>query len=98
MYICENCVGEFNRMNGIYHLEFGFVCFDCYEEIKKVFNSKYIDYPKCKCCGNDLINQLEVERNICRNCFLKDIQLFIARRDDACFQLDYWYQQEQLSR
>jgi hypothetical protein len=89
---CENCGKVLFRVNGIYILEFGLVCFDCYEKIREVFNSDHVDCPTCKNCSRELITNFE----FCSKCLINDIQLFIERRDEGCFQLDYWYQQEQL--
>jgi hypothetical protein len=84
---CENCGKELKCLSGIYNLNFGFVCFSCYEEIRKIFDSE--QFPQCKDCEKELNTTIEVENGICSKCLINDIQLTFGRRDDSCFQLDY---------
>jgi ribosomal protein L34E len=83
MKVCENC-GE--NLKGIYDLDFGFVCFHCYEEIRQVFDLQQFNYPKCKNCEKELTTILEMEYEICSKCLINDIKLFIERSDKSCSQ------------
>jgi hypothetical protein len=83
MKVCENCGDELKRLDGIYDLNFGFVCFGCYEEIREVFDSE--QYLKCKDCEKELVTTIEMEYEICSKCLINSIE----RSDQACFQLDY---------
>jgi hypothetical protein len=71
MKVCENCGDELKRLDGIYDLDFGFVCFHCYEKIRKVFDSEDCHYPKCKDCEKELTN---LNNDYCPKCLFKEME------------------------
>jgi hypothetical protein len=81
MKVCENCGDELKRLDGIYDLDFGFVCFGCYEEIREVFDSQ-LDCPKCKNCEKELTTTMAMEYEICSECLITSFE----RSEKACFQ------------